>query len=150
MPAERDREPERERQETGRQPTWKDVYQFMRCPKQLCDSAPHCLTDKDGTHYPMNGKHMRTYVEHASEHGIPKTQDDIPHDLRLKVIAEARERMGKQASKSGLAMTPIHITNVLPSHSLQPRGEPDATVSDRSTGVPARQPLEFRDLRDVA
>jgi hypothetical protein len=117
MLAERDRQLETEREVTGRQPIWKDVYAFMRCPKTSCDSAPHCWIDSDGKHYRMNAKHLQTLVEHVAQHRMLETHNDVPRDLQEKLITEDRDRRTKQAPKFGPSLPPINI--VLPDHPQQ-------------------------------
>ncbi len=134
---------EKEQEETGRRPIWKDMYELMRCRKQSCDSAPHCLIDEDGKHIPMNGKHVTTLIEYATKHGPLKSHDEIPRDLRAKLIAEHRERKGKQASKPGSARPPIHITNLLPGHSQSTSGQ-GYVSSEHPPGATALQPLVSR------
>jgi hypothetical protein len=154
MRAERERELETEREETGLEPLWPGAYAFMRCQKQSCESGPHCWVDSEGKHYKMYTGHLRRLEEYVAEHGIPETHNDVPLDLQHRLIVEdkeRRDRRGKQAPNSGPSLPPINITNVLPGQSQQ-TSEPGGERGRPTSGYPSNQVghrrLKFSGLRD--
>ena len=68
MLAERDQEIATEQEETGRPPTWHNVYAFMRCPTS-CESGPYCWIDSEGSHHRMKPEYFGIFELYVAQHG---------------------------------------------------------------------------------
>jgi len=104
MRADRVRQIEAECEATGLHPRWPEVYAFMRCRKQSCESAPHCWIDSDGKHYKMIPVHLNRLVEHVKQTKMLESHRDVPLDLQHQLIAEDRERRRCQGNQGNQAL----------------------------------------------
>ncbi|KAK5189083.1 hypothetical protein LTR96_011243 [Exophiala xenobiotica] len=156
MRADRVRHIETERQTTGLDSNWPEAYAFVRCQKQSCESGPHCLVDSNDVHRKIYPTHLKRFVEHVAEHGLPATHNGIPSYLQHQIIAEDEERRKhkeKKKSVSGPAVPPISITNVMPG----PSGRTPQAESGQVRSTPGHHvhtagltQLEFLGLREDA
>ena len=158
MLEDRDAQIDAEESSTGHPPAWRDVYSLMRCPGAPCQYGTHCWRDEGGTkHYKLNTHHLRELVKFVEEGGALLTHEDMPHNLRQQLYAEAERdtrRQSKPKAASPVAGPPISITNVLPSSWNGVAGAVAGTGPEMMQDVASRaRPLVDLDVpgpRDVA
>ena len=100
---------------TSEAPNWPSVYDPMRCPGPHCNLDPHCWRDLAGQkHYRLKAPHLRALVRYVEQGGKLQTHNNVPEDICQQLYAEERQRLERHISKSSSGLSPIHITNVLP------------------------------------
>lgn len=110
----------------GRPVVWQQVYSLMRCPGPPCQLGPHCWRDPHGKqHYRLRADHLRQLIRHVEAGGQLDSHEDVPDDLRNQLYTEQEQQRQQQQhisrkrrgeALSPYTMPPVHITNVLPSH----------------------------------
>lgn len=154
MLEEREAQLDAEQDASGHKPTWRSVYNLMRCDSTTCPSGPYCWVDPAGKkHYQLKTHHLKRLVTYVEKGGTLDGHKDVPDIVREELYMEEQQRMEKNSRKggycmgNGMAYPPINI-NVHPSQA-------SATGSDISAAQVAADtkglsPLDIPGPRDDA
>jgi hypothetical protein len=136
MLEERDAQLDAEQDASGQKPTWRSVYNLMRCDSTACSSGPYCWVDPVGKkHYQLKTHHLKRLVTFVEKGGVLDGHKDVPETVREELYMEEQQRLERTSRKGGhtigggLPYPPINI-NVLPS-------QPSAAGLDLSTAQEA-------------
>ncbi|KAJ5240563.1 uncharacterized protein N7469_002154 [Penicillium citrinum] len=123
MLEERDAQLDAEQDASGQKPTWRSVYNLMRCDSTTCPSGPYCWVDPAGKkHYQLKTHHLKRLVAYVEKGGELDGHKDVPEIVREELYMEEQQRLEKTSRKgghmigSGIPYPPINI-NVHPSQS---------------------------------
>jgi hypothetical protein len=123
MLEERDAQLDAEQDASGQKPTWRSVYNLMRCDSTTCPSGPYCWVDPAGKkHYQLKTHHLKRLVTYVEKGGALDGHKDVPEIVREELYMEEQQRLEKNSRKeghnlgNGIPYPPINI-NVHPSQS---------------------------------
>lgn len=152
MLEERDAQLDAEQEASGQKPTWRSVYNQMRCDSTTCPSGPYCWVDPAGKKHYQLKTHLKRLVTYVEKGGALDGHRDVPEIVRDELYMEEQQRLEKASGKgghigNGIPYPPINI-NVHPSQSAAPGLDINATRTDTHRKI--QSSLDIPGPRDEA
>ena len=76
----------------GHDPTWRYVYDLMRCKGPPCNLGPHCWIDPNGKkHHVLRTHYLKELIKFVDNGGTLASHDDVPQGVRNQLYAESQQ-----------------------------------------------------------